>query len=149
VFLAALLGVTERPATNGAAPGAPARPGEGKLQVTCRCGQQLQARKQFAGTRVRCPCCSSFILLPGKSTFGTAPEQVVARPHGLVPVATPAAARPPERKPLLRTAAGYVGLVALLLLTLVFALSGFLWGPSASPPKDKEDQPTPKQTARP
>jgi serine/threonine-protein kinase len=42
---------------------------EGKLLVTCRCGMQLQARKQFAGTNVRCPCCGSFVLLPGKSPF--------------------------------------------------------------------------------
>jgi pSer/pThr/pTyr-binding forkhead associated (FHA) protein len=40
--------------------------GEGKVSVTCVCGQELVARAKYAGTRVRCPACEEFVTLPGK-----------------------------------------------------------------------------------
>jgi predicted RNA-binding Zn-ribbon protein involved in translation (DUF1610 family) len=41
--------------------------GEGKISVTCACGQELVARGKYAGTRVRCPACEEFVALPGKA----------------------------------------------------------------------------------
>src|SRR5207253_597416 len=46
---------------------------EGRIAVTCTCGQVLQAREKYAGTKVRCPACGAKVLLPGK---GTLPEPV-------------------------------------------------------------------------
>jgi serine/threonine protein kinase len=49
----------------------PMTPPEGMISETCVCGQVLQARAKYAGTRVRCPVCNSELVLPGRSTRAT------------------------------------------------------------------------------
>lgn len=34
------------------------------IQVTCQCGQQLSAKDEFAGRRVKCPGCGGPLLIP-------------------------------------------------------------------------------------
>jgi serine/threonine protein kinase len=60
------------PAGNGSLPkdrGRTQPPPPGIISVECECGQQLQARSKFAGTKVRCPGCGNFLTLPGRPTI--------------------------------------------------------------------------------
>lgn len=74
---------------------------DGVISVTCKCGQRLQARDRYAGTRVRCPACKAFVVLPGgRSTM--LPENRGTMPELQIPTQTslPAVPPPPQRGPL-------------------------------------------------
>jgi serine/threonine protein kinase len=61
--------------------GAPQAVLEGRIAVTCACGQTLQAREKYAGTRVRCPACGASVLLPaGKGSLGRSPDESTQPP---------------------------------------------------------------------
>jgi hypothetical protein len=160
-LLAILQRIAERPG-DGVVQEQKASPApEGRIVVTCQCGQQLQARKQFAGTRVRCPVCGSFVLLPGKSHFLAPAErsgpQQEGRPPAAIPMttaATPAAtAARPKPRSLLRDIGGYVLAVLLLAVALAVALAAIFWdsssknvpGEGGSGNTQQKDKPPPKQ----
>jgi predicted Ser/Thr protein kinase/DNA-directed RNA polymerase subunit RPC12/RpoP len=46
------------------------------IEVTCRCGQRLRAKRELAGKRIRCPRCSGVVALPGASVAGTSTGQI-------------------------------------------------------------------------
>ncbi len=56
--------------------------------LSCRCGQTMQANDEFAGQQVRCPACSTVLLVPGRAP-ATPPVQAVS--------VEPPDYRPPQR----------------------------------------------------
>jgi tRNA A-37 threonylcarbamoyl transferase component Bud32/DNA-directed RNA polymerase subunit RPC12/RpoP len=122
----------------GEAPGLGPQVVDGKIRVSCECGQQLQAREKYAGTQVRCPACGALLLLPGKPSLGQTPEPLAAPgpgPHRLNGHgASPATAGPAQR--------GFAFLVVLLVVILAVVaaamfLPGLLWrGGVPSTPAD-------------
>jgi serine/threonine protein kinase len=62
---------------------------EGKITVTCQCGQVLQAREKYAGTSVRCPACLNLLVLPGKSSFAQGSHPPAPPPEFLPPSPPP------------------------------------------------------------
>ena len=128
---------------------------DGKLVVTCTCGLELQARRQFAGTQVRCPSCGTFILLPGRTAFGQ-PQETPAggqQPHKqpLVPPGQVTTGGPSKPAGLLgHELIRYVIIVVLLILTLVVSFAGLFLDGSARKPDDKgKPEPAPKQAPAP
>jgi len=46
------------------------------IEVTCRCGQRLRAKRELAGKRIRCPRCAGVVALPGPALAGTSTRQI-------------------------------------------------------------------------
>lgn len=106
----------------------PAGPsGEKGIAVMCACGQKLNARERFAGTRVRCPACGAFLLLPGQPPLAQpAPPPATAA----APPARPAAPGQPAESRFHPAVAGVVVLAVLALLAVVASL---FWSKDTSP----------------
>lgn len=62
--------IVKNPSAVGNGRAAGAADAEGCISVVCKCGQKLQAREKYAGTRVRCPRCGRFMVLPGQPDSG-------------------------------------------------------------------------------
>jgi O-antigen/teichoic acid export membrane protein len=58
-------------------PAAPRRSPNERISFACTCGMTMQARRQFAGERIRCPWCKTFIVVPG-TPFRAEPSQEAA-----------------------------------------------------------------------
>jgi serine/threonine protein kinase len=138
-----VLQTSEEPAA-ALAPSPPPSPPpaeEAKISVTCACGQVLQAKTKYAGTRVRCPVCGSELVLPGRAT---ARPSVPSTPAWRRPERLPAASAP-EMMPLPPgESAGYglpkaiiYGVVAMVVVAALLFFGGTLiweWArQSASP----------------
>jgi serine/threonine protein kinase len=136
------------------APPAPAPAGpepvptaDGKISVTCSCGQLLQARKQFAGTQVRCPCCKNFVRLPGRPPFAALTQQSPSSPPAAPdePAEAPAPGgwkqSPKKTDSPLREFGRYLVLVVLLLLTLAVSFSGLVCDRGGSQPAPDKGKP--------
>jgi len=149
--------VANAPVAFATAPPAPIPPvlpsaGEGKITVLCRCGQTLQARKQFAGTRVRCPCCGDFIDLPGRPQVvrppqGPASADQSERPSGS---SWQAAASAQTATALLHKVVRYIALAVLLVGTVVVVFSGMVCNsaPQSRPPEKTKPEALPKAPAQ-
>ncbi|MFV1967531.1 MAG: serine/threonine-protein kinase [Pirellulaceae bacterium] len=46
------------------------------IEVTCKCGQRLRAKRDLAGKRIRCPQCAGIVALPGTALAGTSTRQI-------------------------------------------------------------------------
>jgi serine/threonine protein kinase len=147
-LLADLERVVQNPEEPAVAPAPPLPPPapplppaeEAKISVTCACGQVLQAKTKYAGTRVRCPVCGSELILPGRAT---ARPSVPSTPAWRRPERPPAAAAP-EMMPLPGESSGYglpkaiiYGVVAMIVVAALLFFGGTLiweWArQSASP----------------
>ena len=85
---------------------------EGYIAVVCKCGQKLQAREKYAGTRVRCPSCRNFLILPGEPLRESlAPQVRPLPPHERKSALPPAA---PANSKVLYWVAAAVGVLVLL-----------------------------------
>jgi DNA-directed RNA polymerase subunit RPC12/RpoP len=100
--------------------------GEGKLAVTCACGQELVARAKYAGTRVRCPACEEFVTLPGKGPRGPHGELTQTLPSNGAETTLGANAIPPAP----RSNRLVVAALALCLIALLAALGTLYWAKS-------------------
>ncbi|HYT92958.1 MAG TPA: oligosaccharide flippase family protein, partial [Gemmataceae bacterium] len=56
------------------APAAAAKPSD-RISFACPCGMTMQTRRQFAGERVRCPWCKTFLIVPGGPARVAPPSQ--------------------------------------------------------------------------
>jgi hypothetical protein len=148
-----------QPVTSPApAPAAPSAPrAEDKISVTCVCGQLLQARTKYAGTRVRCPICASELILPGRTLAGSPATAAGTAPRLSRQPAAPA----PELMELPRESRGSgllkaiaYGVVAMIVVAALLFFGGtLLWdrfGPSNSitPPSTPKAKNTPSGRAR-
>lgn len=108
---------------------------EGVISVICRCGRRLQAREKFAGTRVRCPACGTFLMLPGRSAVDIpAPSRVVNPVSSKSPSANVSEAGPR------RTSLSFAIVVLLAGAVVVGALlyaGGFLKQKGSNPAPDE------------
>jgi serine/threonine protein kinase len=123
---------TSVPASFVGAPGGSPQAADGRILVTCSCGQTLQARQKYSGTRVRCPACGDLLLLPGKAP----PEPPASKPARREETT---AKSPPRLLPRLLT---YL-LVVLLVAGAAVYLVGLLSTPS-TPPTPTEQSPDKK-----
>jgi hypothetical protein len=124
--------------------------GDGKITVTCACGQVLQARKQFAGTQVRCPCCKNFIRLPGRPPFTTLTQPSPSSPTDdaeAPPSGGSWKQAPPKPDSGLSKFGRYLLLALLLLLTLAVSFSGLMCDREGPRPSEKgtPEAPAPQQ----
>lgn len=134
-----------------AAPPAPVQPSEGMITARCACGRTLHARRQFAGTRVRCPACSHFLVLPGRATYTQLSPSSQTR-LSIVSVPThPVSWKTPAGQgggtSFLHEFGRYLLLVLLLIGTLVISLSGVVcsYGPETSVSDKEKVAPAPGQ----
>lgn len=142
------------PVGNGSLPrerGTQASP-PGIISVECECGQQLQARSKFAGTKVRCPGCGIFLTLPGRPTIkqASAERPAFQDPEAELARRIQEANEPPPPVANRASLLQLPNLVAAIAVTLLI-LSGlvFLVGPllvdrggkGSSPPSKKVDAP--------
>jgi serine/threonine-protein kinase len=138
--------VASAPAPAPAAP-EPVPTADGKITVTCSCGQVLQARRQFAGTQVRCPCCKNFVRLPGRPAFTALTQQSPSAPSAAPDETAEAPApggwkQPPKKTDSpLREFGRYLVLVVLLLLTLAVSFSGLVCDRGGSQPAPDKGTP--------
>jgi hypothetical protein len=90
---------------------------EGFIAVQCKCGQRLQAREQYAGSRVRCPACRNFVILPGQPPHGETTGNLPYTPSSAYPP------KPAQKKSLsvVDWALGAAVLVAVLLGVAYFS----------------------------
>ncbi|HYT88671.1 MAG TPA: FHA domain-containing serine/threonine-protein kinase [Gemmataceae bacterium] len=134
----------------------PLTPSSVAIPVTCQCGQVLQARKQFAGTKVRCPWCKGFLILPGRPSLTETSHAASHMSHSRLAAVWKPQQQPPQPSPqsgsFLRECGRYLLLVGLLVLTLVISLSGMVCDrqspssdkPKESPPAQQEQNPRPQ-----
>jgi serine/threonine-protein kinase len=138
------------PAAVAAAPAVAPAAAEGRLSVTCKCGQTLQARKQFAGTRVRCPCCGDFIDLPGRPQSSQS-SQVVTLPHTPLPrpsVTRPTAeAGPKATTPLARKIVRAIAVLVLVIGTVLVFYSGMAFNFNSPAQKAEKTNPATKASS--
>ena len=92
---------------------------EGYIAVVCKCGQKLQAREKYAGTRVRCPSCRNFLILPGE------PLRESMAPQQIRPLLHERSSGPP---PAAKSQAMYWAVAAVAVVVLVAAVAFFAGG---------------------
>jgi serine/threonine protein kinase len=129
--------------------GAPQMVLEGRISVTCTCGQTLQAREKYAGTRVRCPACGALVLLPGSKVALQGTGESTTEPPGPPPPTWQGAAIPPvpddpavqlSLGKLMAIVAGTVVFVVLLLGGILLAWKMLKSSPPASGEVDKKTE---------
>src|SRR5262249_53449215 len=103
---------------------------------SCKCGERLQAREKYAGIRVRCPACESFVRLPG----ATSVEHEVAPGPAQVAWADRPAAKPGTNQGLL------YGVLAAVVVIVLAAAAAYVGGFVGTKGKANEEPPAQKET---
>jgi serine/threonine protein kinase len=128
------------------APPKPAPPAgnEGRIFLTCKCGQPLKVREQFAGAPVRCPFCGNLVVVPAKNSAGLS---IMAPPPQLTP---DAADQPLDQGGDLGEppSSGVPKLVIYVVLAILFftAVGGYFLLKKGPPEKPDDTQPSAKST---
>jgi hypothetical protein len=78
------------------------------ISFSCACGQHLQAEKEQAGQRTRCPKCGSDVMIPSIEVAPPTPEPP--------PRSEPVTLRPPERTSVAAIISLVLGLLSLLFI---------------------------------
>lgn len=126
---------------------------ERTIIVDCPCGQKLQARERYAGTRVRCPTCGTYLLLPSHPGEAAVPQSPAAAPRsgeGGSSRSTSTMSR--KKKPAKKDSNPAVMVVLFLVVLAIAAVAGSFWLANhenrSDPPAKKAPRPDPPGTEK-
>jgi serine/threonine protein kinase len=118
------------PALPAPPPPAPPSPAEEMITVTCSsCGQELQARPKYAGTRVQCPICRWELILPGRE--GAAAVAPAAAAGRWSPHPSPASARQAPEPPLVSPGSSLATIIVYGVAAMIVAAALVFFGGKA------------------
>lgn len=128
---------------------------ERTILVDCPCGQKLQARERYAGTRVRCPTCGTYLMLPSHPGEAAVPQGSVPGPRQGGSSSGTSTTMARKKKPATKNSNPAVMVVVFLVVLAIAAVGGSFWLANRDNPqrtsgnKASNSAPNPNKAPRP